>query len=404
MKYSFIEKSELKKKTQFLKSEDLYPFFKEVNSAQTDVAYFGDKKVLMFGSNNYLGLNNHPAIKKAAQDAISKYGTSCTGSRFMNGTLDLHRQLEDELKDFLEKEAVIVFSTGYTVNSGVIPAIAGKDDRIFIDELNHASIIDGCQLSFAKRIKYKHNDIDDLAKKLELAPDDGSKNLIISDGIFSMDGDITKLDQIIEAGKKKNAITMVDCAHAIGVIGKNGSGTASHFGVSQEVDLIGGTFSKSLASVGGFIAGDKEMIEYLSHASRSFMFSASLPPASTASALAALKIMKTDSSFKDKLWENTNYAIEKIKACGLDIGNSETPIIPIYIRDSFKTFKVAKRLFENGIYVNPVVAPAVKDSDALLRFSLTSAHNKEQISYAVEEIARTIEHYTKQLNGNVYID
>jgi len=399
-KYDFIAKSELTKKTHFLKSENLYPFFKEVSSPQTDVAFFGDKEVLMFGSNNYLGLNNHPKIKKAAQDAITKYGTSCTGSRFMNGTLDLHHELEDELKDFLKQEAVIVFPTGFQVNSGVIPALASKNDHIFIDELNHASIIDGCKLSYAKRIKYKHNDMKDLAKKLELSPNDNSKNLIITDGIFSMDGDIAKLNEIIEAGKKHNAITMVDCAHAIGVIGENGSGTASHFGVSKEIDLIGGTFSKSLASVGGFIAGNADIIEYLSHASRSFMFSASLPPASTASALAALEIIRTDSSFNEKLWENTHYAIQQMKAFGLDIGNTETPIIPIYIRNSLKTFKVAKMLFENGIYVNPVVAPAVKDSESLLRFSLTSAHNKKQILFAVTEIARAIEVFHKQLNGS----
>ncbi len=403
-KYDFITKSELTKRIHFLKSHNLYPFFKEVSSTQSDVAFFGDKKILMFGSNNYLGLNNHPKIKKAAQDAIAKYGTSCTGSRFMNGTLDLHKELENELADFLEQEAVIVFPTGFQVNSGVIPALAGKNDRIFIDELNHASIIDGCQLSYAKRIKYKHNDMGDLAKKLEQDPRDGSKNLIVSDGIFSMDGDIVKLDEIIEIGKKHNAITMVDCAHAIGVIGKNGSGTASHFGVSKEVDLIGGTFSKSLASVGGFIAGSSEMIEYLSHASRSFMFSASLPPASTASALAALRILKTDSSFTEKLWENTHYAIQQMKAFGLDIGNTETPIIPIYIRNSEKTFKVAKMLFENGVYVNPVVAPAVKDIDSLLRFSLTSTHNKKQILFAITEIAKAIECFSEQLNNrNVHI-
>ena len=219
-KYDFISKSKLTQKTHYLKSKELYPFFKEVTSPQTDIAFFGNKKVLMFGSNNYLGLNNHPKIKKAAQDAITKYGTSCTGSRFMNGTLDLHKQLEDELKDFLEKEAVIVFPTGYQVNLGVIPALAGKNDSIYIDELNHASIFDGCQLSYAKRVKYKHNDIDDLSKKLEMFADHSVKNLIVTDGIFSMDGDITKLDEIVDAGKRHNAITMVDCAHSIGVIGK----------------------------------------------------------------------------------------------------------------------------------------------------------------------------------------
>ncbi len=402
MKYSFILKSQLTKKMCYLKSKGLYPFFKEVSSAQTDIAFFGGKKVLMFGSNNYLGLNNHPKIKKAAQDAISKYGTSCTGSRFMNGTLDLHKELEDELKDFLNQEAVIVFPTGFQVNSGVIPAIASKGDRIFIDELNHASIFDGCKMSYAKRIKYKHSDMKDLAKKLELSPDDDTKNLIVTDGVFSMDGDIAKLDEIIKIGKTKNAITMVDCAHAIGVIGKHGSGTASHFGVSKEVDLIGGTFSKSLASLGGFVAGDADMIDYLSHASRSFMFSASLPPASTASALAALKIIRNDSSYTERLWENTHYAIEQMRIHGLDIGNTETPIIPIYIRSSLKTFEVAKQLFESGIYVNPVVAPAVNDSDSLLRFSLTSSHTKEQILFAVVEIARIIEQVTKQVNGSTY--
>ncbi len=395
-KYDFIEKSRLTKVTSYLKSQGLYPFFKEVTSSQTDVAYFGDKKVLMFGSNNYLGLNNHPKIIKATQDAIAKYGTSCTGSRFMNGTLDLHHRLEDSLKEFLNKEAVIVFSTGFQVNLGVIPALAGKNDTVFIDELNHASIIDGCQLSHAKRVKFKHSNIDDLKKKLALPTVAGAKKIIITDGIFSMDGDIAKLDEIVDAAKDCNAITMVDCAHAIGVLGKNGAGTASHFGVTDQVDLIGGTFSKSLASVGGFIAGDSDMIEYLSHASRSFMFSASLPPASVASALAALEIIKTDNSFKEKLWENTHYAIAKMKEFGLDIGSGETPIIPIYIRNTEKTFRVAKMLFDNGIYVNPVVSPAVRDSDSLLRFSLTSAHSKDQILFAVSEIAKSIDYFSKQ--------
>ena len=390
-KYDFISKSRLTQKTHYLKSEELYPFFKEVTSPQTDVAFFGNKKVLMFGSNNYLGLNNHPKIKKASQDAISKYGTSCTGSRFMNGTLDLHTQLEDELKDFLDQEAVIVFPTGFQVNLGVIPALAGKNDYIFIDELNHASIIDGCQLSYAKRVKYKHNDMVDLFKKMELFANDGSKNLIVTDGIFSMDGDIAQLDRIVEIGKKYNTITMVDCAHAIGVIGKNGSGTAAHFGVSKEIDLIGGTFSKSLASVGGFIAGDADMIEYLSHASRSFMFSASLPPASTASALAALKIIRTDSSLTEKLWENTNFAALRLKEIGFEIGQSETPIIPIYIRDNFKTFEFTKRLLEEQVFVNPVVSPAVPSTDSLIRFSLMATHTKDQIDFAMKKMRKVAE-------------
>ncbi len=386
--YEFVSHSPLTRKVKALKSKDLYPFFREVYSAQTDTAKFGENEVMMFGSNNYLGLNNHPEVKKASKAAIDKYGTSCTGSPFMNGTLDLHRELEDELKEFLNKEAVIIFPTGFQVNSGVIPAIAGKNDAILMDELNHASIIDGCQLSYAKRVKYKHNSARDLDKKLEsLSPYSIKNKLIVTDGIFSMDGDIAKLDKIIPIAKKHNAMVMVDCAHAIGVIGQNGSGTSSHFGLTDDVDLIGGTFSKSLASVGGFIAGNQELINYLSHASRTYMFSASLPPAATASAIAALKIIKSDQSYQQRLWENTHYAIKLMKEKGLDIGYAETPIIPVYIRNSAKTFLVAKALFNAGIYVNPVVAPGVKETDALLRFSLTAAHSKAQITYAIEQIA-----------------
>jgi 8-amino-7-oxononanoate synthase len=393
-KDNFLEQSIVSKRVRDLKSKNIYPFFREVYSSQTDTANFGGKEVLMFGSNNYLGLNNHPRVKKASQDAISKYGTSCTGSPFMNGTLDLHRVLEDELKEFLNQEAVIIFPTGFQVNSGVIPAITNKNDAILMDELNHASIIDGCQLSFAKRVKYKHNSAEDLDKRLETIVNQGiGKKLIVTDGIFSMDGDIAKLDQIVPVAKKHEALVMVDCAHAIGVIGKNGAGTASHFGLDKEVDLIGGTFSKSLASVGGFVAGSKNMIEYLSHASRTYMFSASLPPAATASAIEALRIIKSDSSFKERLWENTYYAIQLMKENGLDIGLSETPIIPIYIRSSAKTFLIAKSLFDKGIYVNPVVAPGVKESDALLRFSLTASHTKKQILYAVQQIASVIEEF-----------
>lgn len=388
-KTDFLNNNPITNKVNDLKSKDIYPFFREVYSAQTDTANFGGKDVLMFGSNNYLGLNNHPEVKKASQDAISKYGTSCTGSPFMNGTLDLHRHLEDELKEFLNQEAVIIFPTGFQVNSGVIPALSGKNDAILMDELNHASIIDGCQLSFAKRVKYKHNLASDLDKKLAgLANTSINNKLIVTDGIFSMDGDIAKLNEIVPVAKKHNAMVMVDCAHAIGVIGKNGAGTASHFGLDNDVDLIGGTFSKSLASVGGFIAGSKSLIEYLSHASRTYMFSASLPPAATASAIAALKIIKADNSYQQKLWENTYFAIKLMKSKGLDIGYAETPIIPVYIRSSAKTFLIAKALFDKGVYVNPVVAPGVKENDALLRFSLTASHSKEQIIYAIEQIAQ----------------
>jgi 8-amino-7-oxononanoate synthase len=347
----------------------------------------------MFGSNNYLGLNNHPKIKEASKQAIDKYGTSCTGSRFMNGTLDLHHELEHELADWLGKEGVIVFPTGFQVNTGVIPAMAGKNDHILIDELNHASIIDGCRMSLAQRVKYRHNNPSDLGRKLHKLKHSTGVKLIVTDGIFSMDGDIAKLDRITEEAEKHDAFTFVDCAHAIGVIGDHGAGTASYYGITDKVDLIGGTFSKSLASVGGFIAGNKDVIEYLNHASRTYMFSASLPPASSASVLAAVKLMRSDDSLRLRLWDNTHYAIRLMRESGFDIGMAETPIIPIYIRDSFMTFRVAKKLLDKGIYVNPVVAPGVKETDALLRFSLTAAHTKEQIEYAVEQINEVLVHY-----------
>ncbi|WP_218186041.1 aminotransferase class I/II-fold pyridoxal phosphate-dependent enzyme [Marinifilum fragile] len=279
------------------------------------------------------------------------------------------------------------------MNTGVLPAMAGKGDHIFIDELNHASIIDGCRMSLAQRIKYKHNDIFDLGRKLNRVKNSAGVKLIVTDGIFSMDGDIAKLDRIVMEANKHNAFTFVDCAHAIGVLGNHGAGTASHYGITDQVDLIGGTFSKSMASVGGFVAGNKDVIDYLNHASRSYMFSASLPPASTASVLASLRLIKSDDSFRQRLWENTRYALRLMREHNLDIGLAETPIIPIYIRDSILTFRVARKLLDKGIYVNPVVAPGVKENDALLRFSLTAAHSKEQIEHAIEIISQVVKSY-----------
>jgi 8-amino-7-oxononanoate synthase len=389
-----VEKGGIVEQVRKLKASGFYPYFNAVSSTQGATAVIGDKQVLMFGSNNYLGLTGDPRIQEAVKKAVDKYGTSCTGSRFLNGTIDLHLELENELKEFLNKEGVIIFPTGFQVNSGVIPAVADKNDFIFIDELNHASIIDGCRMSFARRVKYRHSDMTDLGQKLANNGVNGEiTKLIITDGIFSMDGDIARLDEITKLAKQNDAMVMVDCAHSIGVIGQNGAGTASHFNITDEVDLIGGTFSKSLASVGGFIAGSADMIEYLSHASRSYIFSASLPPTSTAAALAALRIIKNDNSLQLKLWENTNYAIQLMNEAGLDIGNAESPIIPIYIRNSFTTFRVAKALFDDGIYVNPVVAPGVKETDALLRFSLTALHTKEQIHFAIERIAKLVGEY-----------
>jgi 8-amino-7-oxononanoate synthase len=395
-KYDFVKNNNLVIQAKLLREANMYPFFRPISSPQSATAIIEGKEVLMFGSNNYLGLNNHPKIKEAAKEAINKFGTSCTGSRFMNGTLDLHLELEEELKDFLGKEAVIIFPTGFQVNTGVLPAMTGKGDQIFIDELNHASIIDGCRMSLAQRVKYKHNDSFDLGKKLNKFKNSSGIKLIVTDGIFSMDGDIAKLDKIVHEANKHNAFTFVDCAHAIGVIGKNGAGTASHYGITDQVDLIGGTFSKSMASVGGFVAGNKDIIDFLNHASRSYMFSASLPPASTASVLASLRLIKSDDSFRLKLWENTNYALRLMREHHLDIGNAETPIIPIYIRDSILTFRIAKKILDKGIYVNPVVAPGVKENEALLRLSLTAAHSKEQIEHAVETISQIVKQYIPQ--------
>ena len=395
-KYDFVRNSNLVIQAELLRQADMYPYFRSISSPQSDVTVIDGKEVLMFGSNNYLGLNNHPKIKEAAIAAINKYGTSCTGSRFMNGTIDLHHELENELKEFLGKEAVIIFPTGFQVNTGVIPAMAGKGDCIVIDELNHASIIDGCRMSVAQRIKYRHNDIGDLSRKLSRIKNTDGVKLIVTDGIFSMDGDIARLDKIIHEAEKADAFTFVDCAHAVGVIGKHGAGTASYYGVTNQVDLIGGTFSKSLASVGGFVAGNDDVIDYLRHASRSYMFSASLPPASTASALAALRIIKEDDDLRLKLWDNTHYALGMMRQSGLDIGMAETPIIPVYIRNSKLTFQIAKKLLDKGIYVNPVVAPGVKENDALLRFSLTAAHSKQQIEYAVEQIGKVVNAYKKE--------
>lgn len=370
-----------------VKAAGLYPYFREIGSNQDTEVLINNKKVLMFGSNSYLGLTNHPKVKEAAQKAITTYGTGCAGSRFLNGTLDLHVQLENELATFFEKEAALVFSTGFQTNLGVISCMTGRKDYILIDEFDHASIIDGTRLSFSKVIKYRHNDMASLEAQLAKLESDAVK-MIVVDGIFSMEGDIAKLPQIVELSKKYGAEIIVDDAHAVGVIGKNGAGTASHFGLVDDVTFIVGTFSKSLASLGGFVAGDKVMIDYMKHHSRALIFSASIPPASAASALAALDIMKTEPQLIDKLWENTNYTIARLKDLGFEIGPTESPIIPIYIRDNEKTFQVTQFLVEEGVFVNPVISPAVKSGDSLIRFSLMASHTHDQIDFAIDKIVK----------------
>lgn len=370
----------------------IYPYFREIQSDQDTEVTISGKKVLMFGSNAYLGLTNHPKVKEAAIEAVKKYGTGCAGSRFLNGTLDLHIQLEKRLAEFVGKEDAIVYSTGFQVNLGVVSCLTGREDYILWDELDHASIIEGHRLSFSTKLKYKHNDMESLEKQLQKCEPDKVK-LIVTDGVFSMEGDVAKLPEIVALAKKYNASVMVDEAHGIGVFGRQGRGTCDHFGVSQDVDLIMGTFSKSFASIGGFIAADESIINYLRHHSRSYIFSASNTPAATAAANAALDIMLNEPERIQHLWDLTHYALDGFRQMGCEIGHTSTPIIPLFIRDNDLTFLIVKELFEAGIFVNPVVAPAVASEDTLIRFSLMATHTKEQLDYALETIHKVFKQH-----------
>ncbi len=365
----------------------IYPYFRMIESDQDTEVTIDGKKVLMFGSNSYLGLTNHPEVKAAAIRAIEKYGTGCAGSRFLNGTLDIHIELEDRLAKLTGKDGALCFSTGFQVNLGVVSVLAGRNDYIFLDELDHASIIEGSRLSFSKVFKFPHNDMDSLEYKLKLCEQDKIK-LIVVDGIFSMEGDIVKLPELCALAEKYDATIMVDDAHSIGVLGKNGSGTASHFGLTDKVDLIMGTFSKSLASLGGFIASDKEVINFIKHNSRSLIFSASMTPASTASVLAAIDIMEREPERINHLWKLTHFALNAFKEAGFDTGKSETPIIPLFIRDDIKALQLTQMLLAEGVFVNPVVTPAVPKEDSLIRFSLMATHNMEQVDFAVKKITK----------------
>lgn len=382
-----MKKIDAFKTVDMLKEANIYPFFRPLESDQDTEVIIGSRRTLMFGSNSYLGLTNHPKVKEAAKKAIDKYGSGCAGSRFLNGTLDLHLQLEDALAEFVGKEGALVFSTGYQVNVGVISALAGRNDYLFLDEWNHACIIDGARLSFSKVYKFGHSDMAHLEKLLSNAPIDAFK-LIATDGVFSMEGDIARLDEITNLAKKYNASVFVDDAHSLGVLGPLGRGTAAHFNITPKVDLIMGTFSKSLASIGGFIAADKKVIEYLKHHARSLMFSASISPGAAASALAALEVMKSEPERIEKLWQNTHYTLEQFREAGFDVGPTESPIIPIYVRDNEKTFLMAKMLMDEGVFVNPVVSPAVSSESSMIRFSLMATHSFEQIDYAVEKLKK----------------
>ena len=363
----------------------IYPYFRVIESDQDTEVTIDGKKVLMFGSNSYLGLTNHPKIKEAAKAAIDKYGTGCAGSRFLNGTLDIHIELEERLAKCTGKEGALCFSTGFQVNLGVVSVLTGRNDHLLLDELDHASIIEGSRLSFSRVLKFAHNDMKSLEGKLKHCTPDSLK-LIVVDGIFSMEGDIVKLPEIVKLAKKYNATIMVDDAHSLGVIGKNGSGTASHFGLTDQVDLIMGTFSKSFASLGGFIASDKDTINFIKHSSRSLIFSASMTPSAAATVLAALDIMEGEPERIKHLWDITNYALKGFKDAGFDTGKSESPIIPLFIRDDVKALMLTKVLLENGVFVNPVVSPGVPKEDSLIRYSLMATHTKEQVDISIEKI------------------
>lgn len=372
---------------QQIKAKGVYPYFRCIESEQDTEVIMNGRRVLMFGSNSYLGLTNHPRVIAAAIEATRRYGTGCAGSRFLNGTIDLHLQLEHELAQWVGKEDAMVYSTGFQVNLGVVSCVTGKDDYVICDELDHASIVEGRRLSFSMPRKYRHRDMASLERELARCHPESIK-LIVTDGVFSMEGDIAPMPEIARLAHKYNANIMVDEAHGFGVLGPGGRGTCHHFGVAGDVDLLMGTFSKSFASIGGFIASDRDTINYLRHNSRSYIFSASLTPAATAAALESLHIMQEEPERIEHLWDVTRYALSGFRALGFEIGATETPIIPLYVRDMEKTFLVTRMLFDEGIFVNPVVPPACAPNDTLIRFSLMATHTKGQVDYALDKMQK----------------
>lgn len=363
----------------------VYPYFREITSHQDTEVVMEGQEVLMFGSNSYMGLTYDQRIINAAIEATRQYGTGCAGSRFLNGTLDIHVQLEKELAEFVGKEDALIYSTGFSVNAGVVSCLTDRNDYIICDDRDHASIVDGRRLSFSTQLKYKHNDMEALEKELKKCNPDAVK-LIVVDGVFSMEGDLANLPEIVRLKNKYNASIMVDEAHGLGVFGRCGRGVCDHFGLTEDVDVIMGTFSKSLASIGGFIAADKDTINWLRHNSRTYIFSASLAPASTAAAREALNIIKNEPERQERLWKITDYALEKFRAAGFEIGNTESPIIPLYVRDVDKTFQVTKMAIDRGIFINPVIPPACAPQDTLVRMALMATHTEEQIDTAVEQL------------------
>ena len=365
----------------------MYPYFREIDGKQGTEVNMGGHDVLMFGSNAYTGLPGDQRIIDAGIKALQQYGSGCAGSRFLNGTLDIHVKLEKELAEYIGKDESLCFSTGFTVNSGVIPSLLTREDYIICDDRDHASIVDGRRLSFARALKYKHNDMEDLERQLQKCTPESVK-LIVVDGVFSMEGDLANLPEIVRLKQKYNAVLMVDEAHGLGVFGREGRGVCDHFGLTDQVDLIMGTFSKSLASIGGFIAANKTIINWLRHNARTYIFSASATPASTACAREALRIIQQEPERIQALWDVTNYALKCFREEGFEIGATESPIIPLYVRDVQKTFVVTKRAFDEGVFINPVIPPACAPQDTLVRFALMATHTHEQVDRGIAALTK----------------
>lgn len=370
-----------------IRDAGIYPYFREITSAQDPVVTIDGRELVMLGSNNYLGLTNHPEVKAAARDALDKYGTGCAGSRLLNGTLDIHVRLEERLASFMRREAALTFSTGFQVNLGVLSCLLDRHDTVILDALDHASIMDGVRLGFGRVLKFKHNDMASLEQKLQAAAADSGK-LVVVDGVFSMEGDLAPLPEIVRLSKQYGARLMVDDAHGLGVLGANGRGTAEHFGLETEVDLVMGTFSKSLAAIGGFVAGDSIVIDFIKHHARSEIFSAAPPPASIAAADAALAIVEREPERRKQLWENTAYMKRELASLGFDTGDSESPVIPIVVGDDLVTFKMVHRLHEEGVFVNCVISPAVPVGRAMVRTSYMATHTRAHLDRALEALAK----------------
>ncbi len=369
-----------------VRSASLYPYFRQISSPQDPVVTIDGEKVIMLGSNNYLGLTSHPEVKEASSKAVLKYGTGCAGSRFLNGTLDIHVELDDRLAAFMKTESALTFSTGYQANLGVLSCLLGRHDIALLDRLDHASILDGVRLGFSKSLKYKHNDMKDLEAKLERVGNKGK--MIIVDGVFSMEGDLAPLPEIVALKNQYGARLIVDDAHGLGVFGENGRGTPEHYGIEHEVDITMGTFSKSLATVGGFIAGPHYVVDFVRHHARSQIFSAAPPPGAAAAVLKAIEIVEREPDRRKQLWENTKFMKRELDGLGFDTGESESPVIPIVVGDDLNTFTMCKRLGEEGVFVNPIIAPAVPAGQALIRTSYMATHTRDHLEQALTALQK----------------